>query len=85
MLLAFSALAPLGVTYLGQLAAAYGMSYLAGLVFPLAPNGVGVREGVMATVLSGSIPLAVAGAASVLFRVLQVGSEAVYALVAARM
>jgi uncharacterized membrane protein YbhN (UPF0104 family) len=85
MLLSLSALQPLPLAAGAKLGAIYGVSYLAGLVFPLAPNGVGIREGVMATLLSGLMPVAAAGAASILFRVLQVSAEALYALVASRL
>jgi len=85
MFLAFSALQPLSWLSITQLGASYGVSYMAGLVFPLAPNGVGVREGVMATLLSGMMPIAVAGAASLLFRVLQVGAEAAVFLLSTRL
>ncbi len=85
MLLSLSAIQPLALVVLSELGAVYGISYVAGLIFPFAPNGVGVREGVMATLLSGILPVAAAGAGSVLFRVLQVSAEGVYALIASRL
>jgi hypothetical protein len=85
MLLALSAIQPLPLAAVIRLGAIYGVSYLAGLAVPVAPNGIGVREGVMATMLDGTMTLVVAGAASLLFRVLQVGAEAVYALIASRL
>ncbi len=85
MLLSISALQPLSLGELTRIASIYGVSYLAGVLVPFAPNGIGVREGVMATMLEGSMTVLVAGAASVLFRVLQVGAEALLALIASRL
>jgi uncharacterized membrane protein YbhN (UPF0104 family) len=85
MLLSLSAIQALPLAAIGRLGAIYGVSYLAGLAVPVAPNGIGVREGVMATMLDGTMTLVVAGAASLLFRVLQVGAEAIWALVASRL
>jgi glycosyltransferase 2 family protein len=85
MLLSIAALQSLSAGTFASLGAIYGVSYLAGLIFPLAPNGIGIREGVMSAMLQGTVPVAVGVAASVLFRVLQVGAEALVALIASRL
>ena len=66
---------PLPAATFPALSAIYTFSYLAGLIMPLAPAGLGVREGLMALLLSQLMPLPAAAAASVLVRVLQVAAE----------
>ena len=66
------------------LGAIYALSYLSGLVMPLAPAGLGVREGLMALLLSQLMPVPAAAAASVLVRVLQVAAEGLCAAVFSR-
>jgi glycosyltransferase 2 family protein len=85
MLLSITALQSLAPSTFARLGAIYGVSYLAGLVVPLAPNGLGVREVVMPAMLQNIVPVTVGVAASVLFRVLQVAAEALYALIASRL
>ncbi|MFN8522852.1 MAG: lysylphosphatidylglycerol synthase transmembrane domain-containing protein [Chloroflexota bacterium] len=63
------------VTQLPTLGAIYALSYLAGLLMPIAPAGLGVREGLMALLLAQLVPYPAALAASVLVRVLQVAAE----------
>jgi uncharacterized membrane protein YbhN (UPF0104 family) len=54
---------------------AYALSYLSGLLMPLAPAGLGVREALMALLLAQLVPWPAATAASVLVRVVQVVAE----------
>jgi glycosyltransferase 2 family protein len=69
---------------LPTLSAIYAVSYLSGLIMPLAPAGLGVREGLMVLLLSQIVPVPAAAAASVLIRVLQVAAEGVCATVFSR-
>jgi uncharacterized membrane protein YbhN (UPF0104 family) len=64
---------------LPTLGAIFALSYLSGLIMPLAPAGLGVREGMMALLLAQLVPVPVAAAASVLVRALQVFAEGVCA------
>ena len=75
---------PISATTFPTLSAIYTFSYLSGLVMPLAPAGLGVREGLMALLLSQLMPLPAAAAASVLVRVLQVAAEGLCAAVFSR-
>lgn len=76
---AIQAVHPISATALPTLGAIYATSYLSGLIVPLAPAGLGVREGLAALLLSQLIPVPAAAVASVLVRVLQVVSEGVCA------
>ena len=69
---------------LPTLGAIYALSYLSGLIMPLAPAGLGVREGLMALLLSQLMPVPAAAAASVLVRVLQVAAEGLCAALFSR-
>jgi hypothetical protein len=57
------------------LGAIYALSYLAGLIVPIAPAGLGVRDGLMVVLLGQLIPYPAAVVASVLSRLLQVAAE----------
>lgn len=81
---AVQAVGEVGVADLPKLGAVYALSYLAGLFMPLAPGGLGVREGLMTALLSQLIPLPAAAAASVLVRVVQVAAEGLCAAVFSR-
>lgn len=54
---------------------AFTASYLAGLLFLLAPGGVGVREGLMIVLLQGPLGLAGAGALAIASRLLLTATE----------
>ena len=77
---------PISAATFPMLSAIYTFSYLAGLIMPLAPAGLGVREGLMALLLSQLVPVPVpaAAAASVLVRVLQVVAEGLCAAIFSR-
>jgi glycosyltransferase 2 family protein len=75
---------PVPVATLPALGAIYALAYLAGLVAPIAPAGLGVREGLMAVLLSQLMPVPAAAAASILVRVLQVVAEGLCAAVFSR-
>jgi glycosyltransferase 2 family protein len=75
---------PISAATFPTLGAIYALSYLSGLVMPLAPAGLGVREGLMALLLSQLMPVPAAAAASVLVRVLQVAAEGLCAAVFSR-
>lgn len=66
------------------LGAIYALSYLSGLIMPLAPAGLGVREGLMALLLAQLMPAPAAAVASILVRVLQVAAEGLCAAVFSR-
>ncbi len=78
---------PISSATFPTLSAILTFSYLAGLVMPLAPAGLGVREGLMALLLSQLIPLPwpAAAAASVLVRVLQIAAEGLCAALFSRL
>jgi len=66
---------PLGwdtVTAMGGIAA---ISYLFGLAVPIAPAGLGAREGLMTVLLSTMMPAPAAAVASVLYRVVTILAE----------
>ncbi len=81
---AIQAVYPLAAVTFPTLGAIYALSYLSGLIMPLAPAGLGVREGLMALLLSQLMPLPAAAVASVLVRVLQVAAEGLCAAVFSR-
>jgi uncharacterized membrane protein YbhN (UPF0104 family) len=70
---------------LPTLGAIFAVSYLTGLIMPLAPAGLGVREGLMTLLLAQLVPMPVAAAASVLVRALQVAAEGVCAAAFSRL
>jgi uncharacterized membrane protein YbhN (UPF0104 family) len=78
------AVTPIVPSTLPALGAIYALSYLSGLIMPLAPAGLGVREGLMALLLAQLVPVPAAAAASVLVRVLQVVAEGICAAVFSR-
>jgi uncharacterized membrane protein YbhN (UPF0104 family) len=55
-----TALYPLGLTQLLPLAGSLSLSVVLGFLMPLAPNGWGVREGVLAFLLGQMMPSSVA-------------------------
>lgn len=61
------------------------VSYIFGLVVPIAPSGLGAREGLMTLLLATFMPLPAAAAASVLYRFIGILGEALAALVASRL
>lgn len=58
-----------GVSQLPNLAAAYTLSWITGFIVLFAPGGLGVREGMMALLLSSILPLPLAIAISFITRV----------------
>ena len=76
---------PVPVATFPTVAAIGAFSYLGGLIMPLAPGGMGVREGLMALLLSQVIPLPAAAVVSVLVRVVQLAAEGLCALVFSRL
>lgn len=81
---AVQAVSEISIAALPTLGAVYALSYLAGLFMPLAPGGLGVREGLMALLLAQLMPVPAAAAASVLVRVVQVAAEGLCAAVFSR-
>jgi hypothetical protein len=70
---------PLGwdtVTAMGGIAA---ISYLFGLAVPIAPAGIGAREGLMTLLLSTMMPAPAAAVTSVLYRVVTIVAESIAA------
>lgn len=61
------------------------VSYLFGLAVPIAPSGIGAREGLMTLLLSTFMPLPAAAAASVLYRTLGILADALAAAIASRL
>ena len=51
------------------------LSYLFGLAVPIAPAGLGAREGLMTLLLSTMMPAPAAAVTSVLFRVVSIAAE----------
>lgn len=70
---------PLSITQAPTLAAIYAVSYTSGLIMPLAPAGLGVREGAFALLLAPIVGVPAAAVSTALIRVLQVAAEAVCA------
>jgi glycosyltransferase 2 family protein len=60
---------PIGIPKILNLTTAYTLSWITGFVAPFAPGGLGVREGMMALLLSDFIPSPLAIAISFLSRV----------------
>jgi glycosyltransferase 2 family protein len=70
---------PLEPSWIPVLAGVSAISYLVGFLLPLAPAGLGARDGMMAALLSTIIPLPVAVAVTVVDRLASVLSELVAA------
>ena len=66
---------PLDASWIPLLAGASAIGYLFGFVLPLAPAGLGARDGMMTLLLSAIVPLPIAAAISVLDRLAGVLSE----------
>ncbi|MCC6176815.1 MAG: flippase-like domain-containing protein [Chloroflexi bacterium] len=79
------AIAAIEATTLPVLAAAYALSYLGGTIMPIAPAGIGVREGLLAALLAQVVPLPAAAAVAVLARVIQVVAEGLCAAAFSRL
>lgn len=77
------ALTPLDAETLPTVAAAYAVSFLLGFVNPVMPAGLGVREGALALLLGWVVPLPLAAALAVLFRVWVTLGEAVLVAIVA--
>lgn len=69
------AVAPVPLTHAPTLAAIYAVSYTSGLIMPLAPAGLGVREGATIFFLAPLVGAPAAIVATALIRVLQVLAE----------
>jgi glycosyltransferase 2 family protein len=70
---------PLGLEWLPVMGGIAAASYLFGLAVPLAPAGLGAREGMMIVLLSTLMPPAAAAVTSVLYRVISIAVELVAA------
>jgi glycosyltransferase 2 family protein len=79
LFLSVLAVGSIELSNLPTVGAIFALSYLSGLIMPLAPAGLGVREGLMALLLAQLMPVPAAAAASVLVRGLQVAAEGVCA------
>jgi hypothetical protein len=73
---------PLGLDDLGGLVAAFALSWVTGFLAPAAPEGVGVREAVLLTLLGGTDPAPEQLVAVVLLRVVFVSGDGLLALIA---
>jgi hypothetical protein len=76
---------PIDVSHLPAMAGVVAVSYVIGLVVPIAPAGLGAREGVSTLLLSSFMPLPAAIAASVLYRVVAIIADALAAALASRL
>ena len=79
------ALYHIDLAWLPAMAGIAALSYLFGLAVPIAPYGLGAREGLMTLLLATFMPLPAAAAASVLYRFMGILGEALAALVASRL
>lgn len=70
------AVSPVSAEQLPAVAGAWGIAFLSGYVAPLLPAGLGVREATASALLSGIVPLPIAVATAVLFRLLLTVAEA---------
>jgi uncharacterized membrane protein YbhN (UPF0104 family) len=70
---------PLGWDWLPTMGGVAGLSYLFGLAVPIAPSGIGAREGLMTLLLATLMPAPEAAATSVLFRIVSILAEALAA------
>jgi uncharacterized membrane protein YbhN (UPF0104 family) len=71
------AVSPVSAEKLPAVVGAWGIAFLSGYVAPLLPAGLGVREATASALLSSIVPLPIAVAAAVLFRLLLTIAEAV--------
>jgi len=79
------ALYHIDLAWLPAMGGIVSLSYMFGLAVPIAPSGLGAREGLMTLLLATFMPLPAAAAASVLFRLIGILGEALAALVASRL
>jgi len=80
-----NSLYPLRLARLPIVAAIYAISYTVGFLIPLAPGGLGVREGIMALLLSHYVPLPVAAGVAILARLWAMVAEVFWAAFVARL
>jgi len=65
----------LGWEWLPAMSGVVAVSYLFGLAVPIAPAGIGAREGLMTLLLSTMMPTPIAAAVSVLYRIVSILAE----------
>ncbi len=82
---AVQSVAPVSINYAPTLAAIYAVSYTSGLIMPLAPAGLGVREGATIFFLAPLVGAPAAVVATALIRVLQVLAESLCAAAFSRL
>jgi glycosyltransferase 2 family protein len=82
---AVHSVAPMPINYAPTLAAIYAVSYTSGLIMPLAPAGLGVREGATIFFLAPLVGAPAAVASTALIRVLQVVAESLCAAAFSRL
>jgi len=75
-----AALTPVGWEQLPAVVGVWGVAYLAGFIAPLTPAGIGVREATASALLATLVPLPVAVAAALLFRLILTAAEAALVL-----
>jgi hypothetical protein len=63
---------------LAYIAAAYPVAFGASVVTFLLPSGIGTRDAILATALHSAVPLAVATAIAVAFRIFQTAVELMF-------
>ena len=73
-----SALQPIPVEELPYVAAAYPVAFCVSVLTFIVPSGLGTRDATLATALDAVLPLTVATAIAVAFRILQTAVELVY-------
>ncbi|MFN0072645.1 MAG: lysylphosphatidylglycerol synthase domain-containing protein, partial [Chloroflexota bacterium] len=79
------AVAPVSIAHAPTLAAIYAVSYTSGLIMPLAPAGLGVREGATIFFLAPLVGAPAAIVSTALIRVLQVLAESLCAAAFSRL
>jgi glycosyltransferase 2 family protein len=82
---AVHSVAPVPIDHAPTLAAIYAVSYTSGLIMPLAPAGLGVREGATIFFLAPLVGAPAAVVSTALIRVLQVLAESLCAAVFSRL
>jgi glycosyltransferase 2 family protein len=82
---AVQSVSPVSIHYAPTLAAIYAVSYTSGLIMPLAPAGLGVREGATIFFLAPLVGAPAAIVATALIRVLQVLAESLCAAAFSRL
>lgn len=70
---------PLDAAWLPAMGGIAAASYVAGLAVPLAPAGIGAREGLMTLLLSTMMPAPAAAVVSVLYRLMSILAELISA------